>query len=341
MIRRGGRLLGLAALLGTSLALSGCTTKMSLFDPAGPVAEMQSSLLRLSMWFAIGIGLFVTVALLFVVFRFREKQGNRSVPKQIHGSTALEITWTLIPIVILAIVAVPTVQTAFATKETKDPNALQVRVVGHQWWFEFQYPELGITTANELVIPFGRDVALTLESADVIHSFNVPRLAGKMDIIPNRKNHMWMKADAVGEFQGQCAEFCGTSHANMLFKVFAVTPAEFDQYVAGLKDGAAEPTDPVAMAGRDLFMGKTVSKANCISCHTIDGTKAQAKVGPNLTNIGSRTTLASGIIENNEAMLKQWVRSPQSIKPGNKMAPHPNLTDEELNAIVTYLQGLK
>ncbi|HWI53256.1 MAG TPA: cytochrome c oxidase subunit II [Symbiobacteriaceae bacterium] len=344
VIRRPLRLARLGLLMAVSAALTGCAKALpqSPFDAAGKVARMQMDLLKLSLWFAIGIGAFVTIALLFVVFRFRAKgTEEKAIPRQIHGNHLLEVAWTIIPIVILAIVGVPTVKTAFATRATQNPNDLQVRVIGHQWWWEFQYPQLGITTANELYIPVGKDVQITLESADVIHSFWTPKLAGKMDVIPGRVNHMYFDAEREEEYYGQCAELCGTSHANMKFRVQALAQAKFDAWVAERKAGAKTPTDEQALAGMDLFMGKTPSKANCITCHTIDGTKAQAKVGPNLSNVGARSMIAAGVLENTEEHLKQWIRNPQSVKPGAKMVAHPNLSDQELEAIVKYLQSLK
>ncbi|HWI63989.1 MAG TPA: cytochrome c oxidase subunit II [Symbiobacteriaceae bacterium] len=334
--------LGLLTLAGA--VLTGCAKALpqSPWDTAGDVARQQMDLLKLSLWFAIGIGAVVTIALLFVVFRFRAKSGDEKVvPKQVHGSHILEIAWTIIPIVILAIVGVPTVKTAFATRATRNPNDLQVKVIGHQWWWEFQYPQLGITTANELYIPVGKDVQITLESADVIHSFWVPKLAGKMDVIPGRTNYMYFNAEREDEYYGQCAELCGTSHANMKFRVQAVATEKFDAWVADRKAGAKTPTDPEALAGMELFMGAQKAKANCISCHTIDGTKAQAKVGPNLTNVGARTMIGAGLVENTDEHLKQWIRNAQTLKPGAKMAVHPNLNEQELDQIVKYLRGLK
>lgn len=341
--RRKGSWLGLGV-LGLAAALSGCGKELpqSPFDAQGDVVAMQMDVLKLSLWFAIGIGVFVTLALLFVVFRYRQKGTEKKVPEQVHGNHFLEVAWTLIPIVILVIVGIPTVRTAFATKASNDPNALNIKVIGHQWWFEFQYEGSKVVTANEMWIPVGKDVNITLESADVIHSFWIPKLAGKMDIIPGRVNKMWLNAKAADEYYGQCAEFCGTSHANMRFRVKAVPQAEYDAWIAARQQPAKEPTDPDAVAGMRLFMGETAkSKANCIICHTIDGTKAQGKVGPNLTNIGARTTIAAGVLENTEANLKKWIREPQSIKPGTSMSPHPNMDEQELNQLVKYLQGLK
>ncbi|HLN64976.1 MAG TPA: cytochrome c oxidase subunit II, partial [Symbiobacteriaceae bacterium] len=327
MIRRPLRILGPTLLAVAASALSGCAGAMpqNPFDAAGTVSKMQMDLLKLSLWFAIGIGTFVTLALLYVVFRYRQKPGDnpKAVPEQIHGNHTLEIAWTLIPIIILAIVAVPTVKTAFATKSSKDPNAVQVKVIGHQWWFEFQYPEHGIITANELVIPVGKDVSAEITSADVIHSFWIPKLAGKMDLIPGRLNHMWFNAERPELFYGQCAEFCGTAHANMRFRVRAVSQQEFDAWIAAHKQAPPIPTAGKELQGYELVMGKTPAKANCISCHTINGTKAQAKVGPNLSNVGERATIAAGLVDNTEEHLKQWVRNPQSIKPGVTMPAHP------------------
>jgi cytochrome c oxidase subunit II len=346
VIRRPQRILGPALLAAAAAVLTGCgTLPQNPFDAAGTVSKMQMDLLTLSLWFAIGIGTFVTLALLFVVFRYRMKPNAnlKAVPKQIHGSTTLEIAWTLIPIIILAIVAVPTVQVAFATKESKDPNALQVKVIGHQWWFEFEYPEHGVVTANELVIPVGKDVAATITSADVIHSFWIPKLAGKMDLIPGRLNHMWFNAERTELFYGQCAEFCGTEHAKMRFRVKAVSQEEFDKWIAARKVNPPVPTDEKAKLGYDLVMGATPAKANCIACHTINGTKAQGKVGPNLTNIGERATIGAGLVDNDPEgkALSEWVRDPRTIKAGVTMPPHPNLEAHELDAIVTYLQSLK
>lgn len=325
--------------------LSGCASALpqTPFDAAGPVAQWQLDLLKLTLWFAIAIGVAVCAILLYVVWRFREKDPtDKSVPAQIQGNHKLEVLWTIIPIVILTIVSIPTVRVAFQAHASTAADAMPVRVIAHQWWFEFEYPGTDVTTANELYIPVGRDIQIALESDDVIHSFWVPKLAGKVDLIPGRINQMWFRAEREETYFGQCAEFCGAAHAQMRFRVIALPQAEFDAWLLKQQAGHPEvPTDPVAKLGYELFMGTTPAKANCLICHAVDGTKAQGAVGPNLTNFGARSTLAAGVYENTEEHLKQWIRKPSELKPGVKaMPPHPNMTEEELHAIVTYLQSL-
>jgi cytochrome c oxidase subunit 2 len=278
---------------------------------------------------------FITVegALLYAVFRFRARPGDGQ-PRQIHGNTRLEIAWTLAPALILVVIAVPTIRTIFATQTEPPPNALRVRVIGHQWWWEFQYPDLGIVTANELHLPTGRPVALSLESADVIHSFWVPKLGGKRDAIPNRVNHLWFTIDEPGVYLGQCAEYCGTQHANMRMRVIVQTPAEFEQWVQAQKT-VPQPTTAEAQQGAQLF-----ARSACVGCHTVAGTPAQGKQGPDLTHVGSRTTLAAGIIPNTPENLARWLKDPQAIKPGNKM-PTLGLSDADIRLLVAYLTSLK
>lgn len=329
-----------------------------------------------SLYIAGGIGFVVSLLLVIVVLRFRAKPGQTEVPKQIHGSTKLEILWTAIPIAILVSVAIPTVKTAFATFGRVENPDMTIRVVGHQWWFEFQYPDQKVTTANELVIPVGKKVDIELISDDVIHSFWVPKLAGKTDVIPNRLNHMWFQADETGLYYGQCAEYCGDSHAKMRFRVKVVSNEEYvawmDTRLAQQK-GLPESTDPDIAAGRALFEGKTITgvskvtgkpipKVNCATCHSIDGTTAKGKTAPNLSNLGARHTVGGGILENyigNEPKdlagagpavdtnlqaenLKKWIRNPAEFKPGTIMPAHgeEKLTDKELGQVVKFLQSL-
>lgn len=357
--------LGLLASL--SVLLSGCATTLpqNPLDPKGPVAEAQTGLMMLSLYVAAAIGTIVTVLLVIVVLRFRAKPGQTEVPKQIHGSTKLEIIWTAIPIAILVAIAIPTVQTAFATMGKLENPDMTIKVVGHQWWFEFQYPDEKVTTANELVIPVDKKIAIELVSADVIHSFWVPQLAGKTDIIPNRLNHMWFQADEEGLYYGQCAEFCGDSHAKMRFRVRAVSEQEYLAWIetrVAQQGGLAAATDADVKAGRDLFegvttvknsAGKDIPKVNCATCHAIDGTSAKGQSAPNLSNIGDRYTLAAGVLEVADAngqfdrelqakYLTEWIRNPASFKPGTVMPAHSEakLSDKELDQIVKYLQSL-
>jgi cytochrome c oxidase subunit 2 len=322
--------------------LAGCSTSalpQTPLDPRGPVAQTQTSLLMYTLYFAIGIGLFVTAALLFVVFKFRARPGQSAVPKQIHGNHTLEIVWTVIPILILVSVAFPTVEAAFSTATPPD-GAMTIKAYGNQWWFAFEYPDQGFVTANELRIPVGKPVKVLITSRDVIHSFWIPKLAGKMDMIPNRTNTMWLQADEPGLYYGQCAEFCGDSHAKMRFRVLAMEEKEYTAWVAQRKAMMAGPQnlDAVAAKGKEIFE----SKGNCWACHSVDGTKAKAVVGPNLTDVGQRHTIAAGIMDNTYENLKAWISDPKQFKPGTIMPAHKTLLNEdELDAVVKYLQSLK
>jgi len=339
-IHRPLRHLSLLAGLALAFALTGCGKASELpqgfLDTKGPVAQAQSGLFVLTMWIAIGIGTVVTLLLLFIVWKFRARPGQKDIPEQVHGNSTLEIAWTLIPVVILIIVGIPTVRIAFGYSAPPTPAALTVRAVGHQWWFEFEYPKEKFVTANELYIPAGQPILIQLESQDVIHSFWVPKLAGKMDMIPNRVNTFWIQADEPGYFYGQCAEFCGAAHAKMRFRVHALSQPDYDAWVLERQAGAKEPTTDLARHGKEVFMGNI-----CISCHAIDGTKAQGTVGPNLSNYGARSTLAAGVLENTEENLKAWIKAPHEIKPGVKMPGFAQLSDADLDAMVAYLQSLK
>lgn len=318
------------------VVLTGCvgeTPAQNPFDSAGRVQDVQLGLLKLTLWLAAAIGTIVAVASVYVVVRFRERPGQKGEPEQIEGSAKLEIAWTLIPILILSIVAVPTVQAAFKLAQPPG-DAIHVRAIANQWWFAFEYEDEGFVEGNELVIPVGRAVALTLESNDVIHSFWIPQLAGKVDHIPNRKNSMWIQADRPGLFFGQCAEFCGLQHAKMRFRVRAVPAEEYDAWVERRTAGYTPPTDPVLARGEQVFVD------NCINCHSIDGFQNKGKVGPNLTTIGSRATVGGGILPNTTEYLRAWVQNPQLIKEGVKM-PVLGLDSDELDAVVAYLQSQK
>lgn len=318
--------------------LAGCAAvPQSTYDVAGPVARRQLDLLNFTTLLAVLIGALVAGLALFVMFRFRDR-GQPGRPPQTRGHRLLQIAWTVIPILIVAYKAVPTVADAFYLAQTP-AGAMPVRVIGHQWWWEFQYPELGITTANELRIPVGRPIQLTITSTDVIHSFWVPRLAGKTDAIPGRENTMWLQADKAETFWGQCAELCGTSHAHMGLRVVAQPEAEFTAWANQMKRLASnpvQPADPVAARGQELFLGK----ATCYSCHSLDGTKAQGKVGPNLTGLATRSTIAAGELPNTPENLAAWIRNPQAIKP-KALMPRLNLTEEEIAQLVAYLNSQK
>jgi cytochrome c oxidase subunit 2 len=287
--------------------------------------------------FVVVMGIFIYAAV-----RFRGKPGDpRPVP--VHGNTRIEIIWTIIPVIILAIILVPTVQLIFSSQSDTPPDALQVTAIGHQWWFELHYPEQNIRTANELHIPLNRTVNIGIESADVMHSFWPPKLAGKRDMIPNHRNYIYFKPDKTGTYFGECTEFCGPAHAHMLFEVVVDTPADFDQWVKAQQQPAVAPTDPQAQQGAKVF-----ASAGCVACHAVGGTNAASTIGPNLTHLKSRNLIAAATLANDPESLKKWIRDPSAIKPGegtfpNTMPAFPasQVSDSDLDALVAYLQTLK
>ncbi|MCS7250886.1 MAG: cytochrome c oxidase subunit II [Thermoflexus sp.] len=314
--------------------LTGCTAQSpSILAPVSPKGRAEAELFWFILLITAGVFVLVETLLLYAVFRFRARD-LQAIPPQIHGNNALEISWTTATALGLAIIFALTWRTMAATS-TPPADALPVKVIGRQWWWEFQYPTLGITTANELVIPVGRPIRALVTSADVIHSFWVPQLGGKMDAIPGRENPVWLQSDVEGVFYGQCAELCGISHANMRLRVRAVSEAEFQRWVEAQRAPAAQPVEPLAQQGYQVFMSKA-----CVGCHAIEGTPAQGKVGPNLTHFGSRTTIAAGLLENTPENLARWLDNPQAVKPGALM-PRLGLTPEEIQALVAYLLSLK
>lgn len=318
-----------------ALLIAGCTPgPQDALNPVGPVGLMEASLYNLIFWIAVGVFVVVEGLLLYTIVRYRRRSAN-GVPAQTHGNTKLEITWTLIPVLILVGIAVPTLTTIASAATPPSANSLKVRVVGHQWWWEFDYPDLGIVTADELHVPIGTPIAVTVESADVVHSFWIPRLGGKMQAIPNRQNEAWFQADAPGEYYGQCYQLCGTSHANMRFRVFAESKADFDRWVQQQKAVPPTPAAGDAAKGAQVF-----ATGPCVGCHAIAGTAAKAKIGPDLTHFGSRRTIAGALLENNPKNLAMWLKDPPAVKPGSLM-PNYHLTDEQVNALVAYLESLK
>ena len=331
----------LALLLLAMVALAGCAGSPTWFEPASTNATLITNL---------AIAVFIIAALVFVVVetmlvvsvvRFSRKK-IEGEPQQIEGNTKFEIAWTAAPAIVLAVVFVLSLQTlqSVAYSPAPDPagtpagDALHVRVVGHQWWWEFDYPELNIVTASELHVPVNTVVNFDLQSVDVIHSFWVPQLAGKTDVIPGHDNHTWFKADQLGAFHGQCAEFCGEEHALMQFQVVVQTPDQFKAWVAQQQAPMAAMTGDAAK-GEQLFMNGA-----CIGCHTVNGTKAQGKVGPNLTHLANRKYFAGDVFENNAANLKRWLSNPPAMKPGTVM-PNLHLSPSDIDALVAYLTSLK
>lgn len=367
------RMFRLLPLMGV-LFLAGCDyqSRQSTFDPKGPLAKDQLDLFYITLW--VVLFLFVTVgsALLYAVIRFRERKTDdpNFKPKQSHGNPAVELGLILGSIVMLVIIAIPTLQGIRfmhrmpvdeasqlanyydgALSEGDESDVLLVYVYGWQWWWSFEYPQLGITTANELVIPVGKVVQLELRSKDVIHSFWLPKLAGKVDTIPGRTNSMWIQADEAGHYYGQCAEFCGESHAYMLFRADALETEDFNAWAKQHREGAAHPdgseswdqfrTDLAAYRGGanvfdgdDLLEGAALfyTKGQCNTCHAVQGSNlALGVVAPDLTHVGSRKSLAAGWLDNRASdegeidpgiqlqNLIDWVGHSQDIKPGNLM----------------------
>ena len=319
-------------------AESGGTT--NIFKPESTPARTISSYSMLVLAICAVIFVIVCALLAYIMIRFRRRQGDDNAePPQVYGSNQIELAWTVLPTIIVFVLGLVTARTiADVQNAAPPPKALQVVVVGHQWWWEIRYPESGIITANELHVPASENgesnpTFLKLESVDVAHSFWVPQLGGKTDVIPNRENRMWIEPTKPGTYLGNCAEYCGTQHARMLLRVIVHPRAEFEQWLTAQK--AAAVSDPQVKAGQNLFFS-----TSCVNCHTINGTTANGKFGPDLTHLMSRDTLGSGAAPNTPEKLRAWVRDPQELKEGCYM-PDMQLTDEELNQLVAYLLTLR
>lgn len=333
----------LALAVGALLLTTACggPFPQSTLHPAGDLGFEIDRLFRVIVWLAAGVFVIVESLLIYVAIRYRAKPGQPPPPR-VHGHTLLEIGWTLAPAIILIVVAVPTIQTILRTDGPAPAGALEVSVIGHQWWWEYRYPEAGVVTANELHVPVGRPVVLSMTSADVIHSFWAPRLGGKRDVINGRTNRLRFTADSIGEFLGQCAEFCGQSHANMGLKVVVQDSALFAAWIASQQRApvAADSLSPLAREGLEAFRKIREPASNtCIVCHTIQGVSAGV-LGPNLTHLASRSTIAGAMLPNTPEGLARWLKDPPGEKPGSKM-PNPGLTDAEIAALVAYLQSLR
>jgi cytochrome c oxidase subunit 2 len=342
------------------ILLIACTPShpQSTFEAAGPVAKYQLNLFWIIFWASLAIFIVVVGALLFTLVRFRAKPGT-NLPVQTHGNRKLEIAWTVAPALLLIALAVMTVQTLFEFQSSKEDDPLQVHVIAHQWWFEFVYPQYNITTANEFNVPVGRDVTFKVDSTDVIHSFWVPKLAGKIDVIPNVTNETWFQASRPGVYYGQCAEFCGIAHSFMKLRVVAQPEEEWVQWVAEQQAPARRATEGLAADGSLVFNVK-----GCIVCHTVIGPDSLAMRdsrtksfldgqalthAPNLTHFASRSSFAGSLFENTDENLTAWLKDPETAKPGNRMArladafnnPDLALSDSDITALVAYLQSLE
>ena len=339
---------GIAVLLaGILLAASLCfaaptdpSPLPSIFDPRSTPTK---SIYQLSHFVLSVTGLIFAVVfglLAYAVVKFRRRPGDDGrEPAQVYGSTQIELAWTVIPVLIVVVLFLATARVVHSIQDAPKPDtAVEVVAVGHQFWWEFRYPKLGVVTANELHIPVSEaahptPTFMTLLSADTDHSFWVPQLAGKTDLIPNRVNHMWMDPYQTGIFLGQCAQYCGTQHAKMLLQVYVDSSEEFATWVDSQQQSAVN--DVNVTAGRRVF-----ETTACINCHAIGGSVADGRFGPDLTHLMSRQTIASGAAENTKANLRLWIQKPDAIKPGSLM-PAMQLSDADVDALVDYLETLR
>jgi cytochrome c oxidase subunit 2 len=330
----------LAALLQTQIPGVAEHRVGNIFKPFATPAESESNIGLFVLAITAAIFVVVGTLIVFTIIRFRRRpeDDSRLEPPQVYGSNQIEAAWTVIPILIVfVLIGVSARVIASVQNASPPPTTLKVTVIGHQWWWEVVYPDYGIVTANEIHVPATPDgkipTYLRLESIDVAHSFWVPQLSGKTDLIPNRINYMWIDPRMPGTYVGNCAEYCGTQHANMLLRVVAEGPKDFHSWAAEQQKtayGDSQLRDAKAAFG-------TLA---CVNCHTIRGTPAVGRFGPDLTHLMSRQTLAAGVLTNTTQNLQSWVNDPQQAKPGCFM-PSMKLTDEQLNQVVSYLQSLK
>jgi len=324
----------------TSMLAAASDQVTNIFKPLSTPGDSINEVAFLTLAICGIIFLIVTGLLVYTTVRFRHRpQAVESEPPQIYGSNQIELAWTVIPILIVFVLILVTARTISDVQNAKHPpGSLNVTVVGHQWWWEIRYPDLGIVTANELHVPVSeeaspRTTVLKLQSADVAHSYWVPRLGGKVDVIPNRDNYMWFDPRETGLYLGNCAEYCGTQHAKMMIRVVVHPKDEFDKWVAEQQKAHSADAAPNAES-RSFF------SLSCVNCHTIKGTSAAGKFGPDLTHLMSRETIGSGAAKNTPELLRAWMVDPQKLKEGCYM-PDMKLSPEELDQLVGFLSSLK
>lgn len=322
-----------------ALALAAPSDNSSIFAPLSAPADTILDAAFVVLGVTAVIFVLVGGLLAYALVRYRARASDVGEPPQVYGSDRLEMAWTVLPVLIVVVLALVTARTIYDVQGAVPPaNALEVRLIGHQWWWEVRYPELGIVTANEIHVPVAegadpRPTFITLESADVVHSFWVPRLTGKTDLIPNRENRTWIAPTERGLYLGQCAEYCGTQHAHMLLRVYAHPAAEFEQWAKNQATPAV--ADPNVTAGLRRFQ-----ETACINCHTVRGTIADGRFGPDLTHLMSRATLGAGVAPLNAGTLRDWVTNPDHLKPGVNM-PAMKLDTADVQDVVDYLVTLK
>jgi cytochrome c oxidase subunit 2 len=345
---KSGRLGRVLTLLGLALLLGACSlveiedAALTSWKPAGPNAERIDDLFWMVFNIAAGVFAFVVVALIVIVVRFRDRSGAKE-PKQLHGNARLEVVWTVIPALILATIAVPTVQSVFDLTGC-DPDSMRIQLTGHQWWFEVQYPDYGIDTANVVVIPAGEEACLEMTSDDVLHNFWAPALHGKRYLVPGQFTELRLESYEPGEFWAHCAEYCGLSHSLMRARVLALAPADFQAWVEAQQQPAVLPAEGTqAWEGYQVFVNK-----GCTQCHSyrVDGeggniVPADAFNGPDLTHFASRNVFAGAVLpeygESREDALRRWLADPPSVKPGSYM-PNLALTAEEIDNLIVFLE---
>jgi cytochrome c oxidase subunit 2 len=306
-----------------------------LFASFSPSAQTINNLFIKFLYFAAFITVLIVGLVVTEAIRFRATK-HPGIPKQTAGNKNLEIAWTVIPFIIVAVFFVLSLE---AMVSIDAPNAAgrkpDIVVVAHQWWWQLSYPDYHVVTANELHIPVGKRLLMHITSADVIHDWSVPELGRKVDAIPGKVNNLWIEADKAGVYDGTCNEYCGAQHAWMLIRVVAQPEDEFERWIKNEEESAAPPKDALALAGETLFQ-----KMTCGSCHTVAGTPDTGAIGPNLTHFASRKTLLTGMLPNTEASLTRWLTDPQKLKPGALM-PDFMLNRTQVSELTAYLEGLK
>jgi cytochrome c oxidase subunit II len=302
--------------------------------PASPQAAAIARLFGGTLIFLGAILALVIFLVIYALVRYRERPGAPEA-SQIFGSRRLELVWTAIPILSLTILSVFVAWTMHVSDPPDPDDPPDLRIIGHQWWWELQYVKSGAVAANEIHLPVGQRLLVEVQSADVIHDFWVPQLARKMDAVPGHPNHIWLEADHPGTYLGICAEFCGNEHAWMRFQVIAQTADEFATWLQAQLQVPATPTSPDAQRGQKLFVERT-----CSNCHAVAGTPANQRVGPDLTHVASRRMLAAGAVENTSANLARWLHDPNIFKPNSNM-PNLQLPQGEIRELVAYLETLK
>jgi cytochrome c oxidase subunit 2 len=319
-----------------------------MFDPKSPQALAISNLFIITLLIAAVIFAIVTGLVIYIAIKYRAR-GEETEPRQVFGHTRLEIGWTLGPLLIVTFLFVMTaisfpqadpasdiaVRAADIAAGKQPDRQADIEIVAHQWWWEIKYPQANVTTANEIHLPVGKEVLVKLGSADVVHDLWIPKLSRKMDITPGHVTYIAFRADAPGTYDGACAEYCGVEHAWMRIRAIAQPQAEFDAWLQGQAQSPPLPTGGLAAQGLKTFKEET-----CINCHAINGAGANARVGPDLSHFGSRQTIGSGVLDNTPDNLAKWLRDPQAVKPGIYM-PNLRLTNDEVNALVAYMESLK